>query len=109
MYPIRPLHRSNSLDIFIFVGLGIIAVFFLIYIILRKKGKKISPYLLFGIIDGTVGLLALAFALFDFKVSTGEFAGIMGEIVLIIAEPVVIILLIIDVVLWLVNKNKKIS
>ena len=60
---------------------------------------------------GLIGLIVLVsvmvFAIYDFKNSVGEFAGILGELALKLGESVVIGLLIIDIIVWKVNKGRK--
>ena len=51
-----------------------------------------------------IGLLILGFALYDFKTSGGEFAGILGQLALVIGEPIVAVLLIADLIVWRVNR-----
>ena len=80
---------------------------YLVIYLLKKKGKKINPYLVFGIVDVIVGLLVLGFAIIDFHVSYGEFAGILGQLALMLLEPVVGVLLIIDIIVWWYNKKHK--
>lgn len=75
--------------------------------ILKKFAKKASPYLLFAIADIFIGLLILGFAIYDFNTAEGEFAGILGEMALLIGEPIVVVLLIIDTIVW--YKSRKID
>ena len=79
----------------------------LVMVGLEKSGKKISPYVVFAVVDIIFGLLILAFAIYDFHTAVGEFAGILGELALIAREPIVGGLLLIDFIVWLVNKKKK--
>ena len=79
-----------------------------ITVLVKKLGVKKSPYLIFGVVDVVLGILILIFALIDFKVSVGEFAGFFGQLALIIGEPIVGGLLLIDIIVWLVNRKKQI-
>ena len=79
---------------------------FIITKILKKFAKKASPYLLFAIADIIIGLLILGFAIYDFNTAVGEFAGILGEMVLLIGEPIVVVLLIIDAIAWFKSRRK---
>ena len=65
---------------------------------------ELPKALLYGAI---VSVVFLIFALIDFKVSVGEFAGFFGQLALIIGEPIVGGLLIIDIIVWLVNRKKQ--
>ena len=80
---------------------------FIIAKILKKFAKKASPYLLFAIADIIIGLLILGFAIYDFNTAEGEFAGILGELALLIGEPIVVVLLIIDAIVWYKSRKKK--
>ena len=85
----------------------IVIIAVIVIIVSNKMGKKKSPFLLFAIVDIVIGLLLLAFAIYDFT-SVGEFAGIFGQLALIIGEPVVGGLLLIDIIVWVIyKKNKK--
>ena len=79
---------------------------FIIAKILKKFAKKASPYLLFAIADIIIGLLILGFAIYDFNTAEGEFAGILGELALLIGEPIVVVLLIIDAIVWYKSRRK---
>lgn len=89
-----------------FVGF-IVVIASLVIFICRKKGKKWSPFLLFAIVDIVIGLLLLAFAIYDFHTSVGEFAGFFGQLALIFGEPIVGGLLIIDIIVWLIYRKKR--
>ena len=79
---------------------------FIIAKILKKLAKNASPYLLFAIADIIIGLLILGFAIYDFNTAEGEFAGILGELALLIGEPIVVVLLIIDAIAWFKSRRK---
>ena len=79
---------------------------FIIAKILKKFAKKASPYLLFAIADIIIGLLILGFAIYDLNTAEGEFAGILGELTLLIGEPIVVVLLIIDAIAWNMSRRK---
>lgn len=79
---------------------------FIIAKILKKIAKKASPYLLFAIANILIGLLILGFAIYDFNTAEGEFAGILGELALLIGAPIVVVLLIIDAIAWFKSRRK---
>ena len=62
--------------------------------------------MILAIVDILMGLVLLGFALYDFNTSVGEFAGILGQLALIIGEPVVVVILIVDVIAWFLYKKK---
>ena len=80
---------------------------FIIAKILKKFAKNASPYLLFAIADIFIGLLILSLAIYDFNTAEGEFAGILGEMALLIGEPIVATLLIIDAIAWHMSRKPK--
>ena len=95
------------MEIIYLTALGIILPALLIIFITKKLELKISPFLIFAIVDILAGLLILGFAIYDFHTSVGEFAGILGQLALAIGEPVVGGLLIIDIIVWIVYKRKQ--
>jgi hypothetical protein len=96
------------MDIIKFLIGFIVVIAVVVIIVSNKMGKKKSPFLLFAIVDIVIGLLLLAFAIYDFHTSVGEFAGFFGQLALIIGEPVVGGLLLIDIIVWVIyKKNKK--
>ena len=85
----------------------IILLAFAVMAVCGKMEKKISPYLIFAIVDIACGIGILIFAIYDFNTSVGEFAGFFGELALKIGEPIVVVLLIIDIIIWKVNSRRK--
>ena len=84
-----------------------IAIFeLLVTKIVEVLGCKASPYLIFAVVDLTVAFLIVGFALYDFKNAVGEFAGILGQLALMIGGPIVAVLLIADLILWKVAKSQ---
>jgi heme/copper-type cytochrome/quinol oxidase subunit 3 len=88
------------------IGL-IVLVSVMVFAICGKSRKKVSPYLIFAIVDIAFGIFFLVFAIYDFHTAVGEFAGILGQLALMIGIPTVVILLIIDIIVWKVNKGRK--
>lgn len=95
------------MNIILVVAAGITILGLLAVIIVKSTGIKASPFLVFAIVDIVIGLIILGFAVYDYKTAVGEFAGILGELALIIGEPIVAVILIIDIVVWRVDKKKK--
>ena len=87
------------------VATAIVIVAAVVILINRKMGKNTSPYVLFAIVDIIFGLGCVGFAIYDFKTAVGEFAGILGTIVLYIGGGTALALLIIDIIVWMVNKR----
>lgn len=100
------MYVSEEIMYFVLVALAIILVAAVVIAISRSMGSKVSPFLLFGIVDIFFGLLILSYALFDFHTATGEFAGILGTVALMIGEPVVLVLLLADVIVWLIKRER---
>ena len=95
------------MNIILAVAAGITILGLLAVIIVKSTGIKASPFLVFAIVDIVIGLIILGFAIYDYKTAVGEFAGIFGELALVFGEPVVAIILIIDIVVWRVDKKKR--
>ena len=85
----------------IVIALAVIAI-----IIFRIFRIRASHFLTLAVVDILVGLFLFGFAIYDFNTSVGEFAGILGQLALIIGEPVVVGILIVDVVAWILYKKK---
>ena len=79
---------------------------FLAITISQKTNKNLSPYRLFAIVDGIIGLCIVAYALYDILTDTGWFAGLTGLLLLIFAVPIVVILLLADYLVWKFRKKK---
>ena len=86
--------------------LCVYGLFRLVKYILRKCNKYISVYLLFGIVDVFGGLLVLGLSLWDMLTPGGDLNGMMGTLALMIFEPVVLVMLVGDIVVWKVNKKE---
>ena len=102
--------RNAHMDTLI-VAVGIFAgivfgVWKLILIIAKKHDRNVSPYLIFGIVDIVCGLVVVGFAMYDILTPGGDLNGMLGQILLLIFVPTVIVLLIADIFLWH-NKTKK--
>ncbi len=91
----------------IYLTIGVVMVLTIItFFVLKALKVKANPFLIIAIVDIIVGLLVLGFAIYDFHTSVGEFAGIFGQLALIICEPVVGGILLIDIIVWVVKKKK---
>ena len=88
-----------TLAIGIFV-LCVYGLFRLINYILIKCNKHISAYLLFGIVDVFGGLLVLGLSLWEMLTPGGDLNGMLGTLALIVFEPVVLVMLVGDIVVW---------
>lgn len=96
------------------VWLGIFAIAFLILFlcflavsISWKRNKKSSPYRIFAIVDGIIGVCVLAYALYDFMTDTGWFAGMTGMLLLLFVMPIILILLLGDFLVWKFQRMEK--
>lgn len=86
---------------------GILAAGLLLIAFCRKWNRSISPYLVFGLADGVIGLAVTAYAVYDIMTDTGWFAGLLGTLLLLLVVPATVVFLIVDVFLWWRNKRKK--
>lgn len=73
----------------------------------RKRGSKFSAYKIFAIIDICIGLLIAIYAVWDIRTDSGWFAGLAGALLLIFVEPVVLVLLLTDYIIWRVRGRGK--
>ena len=89
----------------IFTGI-VFGIWKLILTIAKKHNRNVSPHLLFGIVDIVCGLIVVGFAMYDILTPGGDLNGMLGQILLLIYVPTVVVLLIIDIFLWH-NKTKK--
>lgn len=78
---------------------------FLVIGINRKLGKQTSSYLLFAIVDLIAGILVVVYAIYIFHKATGKNWVLIGQLVLMIGCPVVVLLLFIDLILWWKQKK----
>ena len=90
----------------IFVGI-VFGISKLICVIAKKHNRNMSPYLTFGIVDIVCGLIVIGFAMYDILTPGGDLNGMLGQILLMIFVPTVIMLLIADIVLWHSKTKKK--
>lgn len=84
--------------------LCVYGLFRLVNCILIKCNKHISAYLLFGIVDIVGGFLVLGLSLWEMLTPGGDLNGMLGTLALMIFEPVVLVMLVGDIVIW---KKKK--
>ena len=73
----------------------------------KRHDRNVSPYLVFGIVDIVCGLIVAGFAMFDILTPGGDLNGMLGQILLLVFIPTVIVLLIADIVLWHSKTKKK--
>lgn len=85
---------------------SLLFVCFLVIAIMQKINKNISPYLVFAIVDGVIGISVLAYAIYDILTDTGWFAGLLGTILLIFVAPIFTVFLLIDFGAWLWKRKK---
>lgn len=86
---------------------SIVFICFLAISIARRVNQQLSPYLVFAIADGFLGLCVSAYAVYDLITDTGWFAGIVGTLLLIFVMPIILILLLADFLLYRQHKSPK--
>lgn len=70
----------------------------------------ISFYRVFAFTDIIMTAIAVGYAVYDIKTSTGWFAGIIGALILMLVVPVLVVLLLGDFVVWFIRrKNNSIN
>ncbi len=81
-------------------------VFWTVHIGESMNKRIISPFVLFGVLEG---LLAIAFAIwgiYDLMTDEGWFAGLVGLVVLIYVVPFLVIAVVIDILIARVIRKK---
>ncbi len=73
----------------------------------ERRGRKFSAYRIFAIVDICIGLLIITYAVWDIWTDSGWFAGLVGGLLLIFVEPVVLVLLMADYIIWRVRGREK--
>lgn len=74
--------------------------------ITNKRGRESSAYRIFAIVDICIGLLIAAYAIWDIRTDSGWFAGFIGALLLVFVEPVVLVLLVADYIIWRVRRRR---
>ncbi|MBQ4284016.1 MAG: hypothetical protein IJB96_08835 [Lachnospira sp.] len=85
-------------------------VFWTVHIGESMNKRIISPFVLFGVLEG---LLAIAFAIwgvYDIMTDEGWFAGLVGLVLLIYVVPFLVIAIIVDIIIArVINKRAKLQ
>lgn len=76
-------------------------------ILAKKRQKAVSTYKTFAVADLCVGILTAGYAAYDIITANGFFGGIVGVLLLIFAEPIVLVLLLADLIAWVCKDRKK--
>lgn len=72
-----------------------------------KKRRLRNPFFLVGIIIGVCMLVCGIYGVYDCVTDKGIFwPGIYGALVLMVVEPVLFLLLEVDILLWFLHKKK---
>lgn len=82
------------------VFFSIVFLCFLAVTISRKISAGISPYRIFAIADGLIGLCVIGYAVYDIVTDTAFFAGIVGVMLLVVIFPATVLLLLADFLVW---------
>lgn len=85
---------------------SILCVCFFIIAVIKQIKPNASPYKIFALTDFLIGIGVSAYAIYDILTDTGWFAGLFGAILLIYVIPIILLLLIIDFILYIINKKK---
>ena len=89
----------------IFAGI-VFGITKLVCVIAKKKQRTVSPYLVFGIADIICGLIVCGIAAYDILTPGGDLNGMLGQILLMIFVPTVVVLLIADLIVRHRNAKK---
>ena len=72
-----------------------------------KKQRLKNPFFLVGIVIGVCMLVCGIYGIYECVTDTGIFwPGIYGALVLMVVEPILFLLLELDIVLWFLHKRK---
>ncbi len=72
--------------------------------IAEKRGKQISPYRVFAVVDIVIGTFVVTCAVLDIWLDDGWFGGLIGVFLLVFVVPVVLLLLALDYILYELRK-----
>ena len=89
------------------VVLTIAFLCFLAISISQCVNKSISPYRVFAVVDGLIGLCDFIYAIYDIKTGTGDFGGLIGVLLLIFVLPIIAALLLVDFLVWRARRPGK--
>lgn len=83
-----------------------VTVCFLVTAVGKQIRPQISAYKLFGWADAVIGLIVLAYSVYDLRTDTGFLAGLVGAIFILCVLPALALILLIDLILYFVAKRK---
>ena len=86
------------------VAASICTIAALAILLVRRSRPQASPYKPFAAAVLFCAAAAAAFAFWDMAHSSGMMAGLLGTLILLFAEPVALLLLIIDYICWRISK-----
>lgn len=89
------------------VVFSVMFICFLVIGISRRINKNISPYRIFAVTDGLIGLCVVLYAAYDILTDTGWFAGITGVLLLILVLPIILALMLADFIVWRLRRSDK--
>ena len=103
--------NTSNFEIIILILAFVSSILFICFLcvsiftlVAEKNNKKVSKYKMFAIIDGCIGVLVLAYSIYDIKTDTGWFAGLLGTILLLFVLPIVLLLLLADFIVWRIKR-----
>ena len=88
------------------VAFSIVFLCFLAVSISQRVNTDISPYRVFAVVDGLIGLCVAVYAVYDILTDTEWFAGMLGIVLLLLVLPITLVLLLLDLLVWKVRKSK---
>lgn len=106
--------QSSILGFYIcLVCVPVALTLWIVYIMQRRRNnsdnqpKKHPFFLVFGILDIFFILISSSWAIYDINTDEGWFAGLGGALMLMFVVPVLVIMLIIDIIVGLVVRNRR--
>lgn len=83
-----------------------VTVCFLVTAVGKQIRPQISAYKLFGWADTVIGVIVLAYSVYDLRTDTGFLAGFVGAFYILCVLPALVLILLLDLILYFVAKRK---
>lgn len=102
--------NPSNLELLLAAAAVVLTVAFLCFLaisISQRVNKSLSPYQVFAVVDGLIGLCVFIYAIYDIKTGTGYFGGLVGVLLLIFVLPIIAALLLADFLVWRARRAKK--
>ena len=113
LWVVEIVFNPSGLEPELAIAACVFSIIFICYFVIciycavaAKRGRTLSPYRIFAITDGIIGVIVAASSVYDIMTDTGFFAGLVGTLLLIFVLPIVAVLLLGDFICWRVHVTK---